>query len=528
MDTDGSDETFVTAGVEPDWQPIPINAYPRPAGASPLRVSLVTAYDECTAPNRTHGPPLGFDSCNPPTRTSDHLTVGTADSNGQVVRYEGHVRLNTIVGNPSTPGDQADVAIDFFSKGALTNALAHYTGELRAEVPLQITDKDNTPHPGGPGAATTQDFTFDVDATCAIVPDPSPHSECHTTTTADALIPGSIKEGRRSIWQLGQVVVYDGGPDGDTATRPATRCSPGRASSSRSRRVRLGSARAPRGRDDPPPARSARGGTDDRARAGARPAVVQARCAARRRARADRPAHRGSAAPRQVPDRRPRRRPSPGHAPADDREPAVGVARRGPRAAAAPERAAHPRRRPPPAVRRPAPVRHRRRDRGDRPARRVPRPAGRPGAARPGVHARRPRPRRPRAPCSGESVPARPAPRGRRREHLRRRGPVPRGHPSAPPGRPPAPRRDRAPARGHRRDPRARDRPAGRLDRRLPGLQRRARLDAGRVPDPSACGSAVHPLRPPGDEDGRRRAGDVRVPPLPAGPATAPAAHRPR
>ena len=145
MDTDGSDETFVTAGVEPDWQPIPINAYPRPAGATPLRVSLVTAYDECTAPNRTHGPPLDFDSCNPPTRTSDHLTVGTADSNGQVVRYEGHVRLNTIVGNPSTPGDQADVAIDFFSKGALTNALAHYTGELRAEVPLQITDKDNTP-----------------------------------------------------------------------------------------------------------------------------------------------------------------------------------------------------------------------------------------------------------------------------------------------------------------------------------------------------------------------------------------------
>ena len=123
--------------------------YPRPAGATPLRVSLVTAYDECTAPNRTHGPPLDSDSCNPPTRTSEHLTVGTADSNGQVVRYEGHVRLNTIVGNPSTPADEADVAIDFFSKGVLTNALANYTGELRAEVPLRITDKDNTPNPAG-------------------------------------------------------------------------------------------------------------------------------------------------------------------------------------------------------------------------------------------------------------------------------------------------------------------------------------------------------------------------------------------
>ena len=55
-----------------------------------------------------------------------------------------------------------------------------------------------------------------------MVPDPSPHSECHTTTTADALIPGAIKEGRRSIWRLGQVVVYDGGSDGDTATADNT------------------------------------------------------------------------------------------------------------------------------------------------------------------------------------------------------------------------------------------------------------------------------------------------------------------
>ena len=98
-------------------------------------------YDECTAPNRTHGPPLDSPSCNPPSRTSDHLTVGTADSNGQVVRYEGHVRLNTIVGNPAPPADEADVAIDFFSKGALTNGLANYTGELRAEVPQRMAER---------------------------------------------------------------------------------------------------------------------------------------------------------------------------------------------------------------------------------------------------------------------------------------------------------------------------------------------------------------------------------------------------
>jgi len=223
MSADGGPATVVTSpGRDPDWQPIPISAYPRPVGASPLHASLVTAYEECTAPNRTHGPPLDSPSCNPPSRSSDHLTVGTADSNGKVVRYESYLRLRAIVGNPGTPADEADVGIDFFSNGVLTNALDNYTGELRAEVALQITDKDNTPHPGGPGAATTQELTFDVDATCSVVSDPTPHSVCQTTTTADALIPGSIKEGRRSIWQLGQVLVYDGGPDGDTATADNT------------------------------------------------------------------------------------------------------------------------------------------------------------------------------------------------------------------------------------------------------------------------------------------------------------------
>ena len=147
---------------------------------------------------------------------------------------------------------------------------------------------------------------------------------------------------------------------------------------------------------------------------------------ARGRARAARPAHRGSAAARQVPDRRPRRRAAPGHAPAHDRQPAVG----------APGEDREPR--PHLRVRLTLDDGHRllfvdqRRFgtgvviEGPRRARRVPRPAGRPGAARPGVHARRARARRARPPRAGEGVPARPAPGGGRREHLRRRGAVSR------------------------------------------------------------------------------------------------------
>ena len=56
--------------------------HPRPTGATPVRVSLVPAYEPCTSPNRTHGPPLAFPSCSPPVQTSDFLTVGTPDANG--------------------------------------------------------------------------------------------------------------------------------------------------------------------------------------------------------------------------------------------------------------------------------------------------------------------------------------------------------------------------------------------------------------------------------------------------------------
>jgi hypothetical protein len=35
---------------------------------------------------------------------------------------------------------------------------------------------------------------------------------------ADSLVPGAVDEGRRGVWGLGQVKVYDGGADGAAAT----------------------------------------------------------------------------------------------------------------------------------------------------------------------------------------------------------------------------------------------------------------------------------------------------------------------
>ena len=89
----------------------------------------------------------------------------------------------------------------------------------RPRVTLRITDKDNTPTPSGPGAATTIEMPYSFTIPCTETPDDDfLGSACEVDTTADALVPGTIKEGKRAIWELGQVEVLDGGPDGDVDT----------------------------------------------------------------------------------------------------------------------------------------------------------------------------------------------------------------------------------------------------------------------------------------------------------------------
>jgi hypothetical protein len=198
----------------PDWQPIPINSYPRPKGATPFLTYLVPAYAECTTPNREHGPALSFGSCNPPTQTSNALTIGSADSNGKPTKSVSSVRFDTVVGNPSRPGDQDEVkitaqVIDVFTPAGLND----YAGELTAKTPLRITDKLNTPQPGGPGAGTVSDIPYEFTIPCAETADTTIGGACLLSTTADALAPGAVTEGKRSIWALGQVAVYDADDD---------------------------------------------------------------------------------------------------------------------------------------------------------------------------------------------------------------------------------------------------------------------------------------------------------------------------
>jgi hypothetical protein len=92
-----------------------------------------------------------------------------------------------------------------------------YTGELQAVLRLRITDRLSGA--GGNEPATTVDGPFRIRIPCNATPsDPGIGGHCAVNTTANAVLPGAVTSGARSIWQVGQVEVYDGGTDGIAAT----------------------------------------------------------------------------------------------------------------------------------------------------------------------------------------------------------------------------------------------------------------------------------------------------------------------
>ena len=229
VNSDGTGRTALTDDpgddTSPAWQPVdsptPVTGYPRPQGASPMRAALVPAYYECREPNRRHGPPLGSPSCSPPEPVSPAATVGTPDANGHQAQSVGAVRLSVVAGDPDTAADEADVTVSVQLSdvrcrepqfGCAGGALSDYIADLTAYLPLRITDRYN----GYANAreATLQDNELDLSVPCAATEDATVGATCSHVTTLEALIPGAVPEGRRSIWGLGEIRVEDAGQDG--------------------------------------------------------------------------------------------------------------------------------------------------------------------------------------------------------------------------------------------------------------------------------------------------------------------------
>ena len=196
----------------------------RPKGASPLRASLVPAYKQCTSPNRTHGAPLAFPSCNPPVQTSSFLTLGSPDANGAGANSTGYVLLRVKGTSPE------DVLIDSVitdvrckpggPAASCSNANAadgpDYSGQIQGNATIRISDHYNGPSLNE--AATVTDIPFPVNGQCSNTSLTNIGGQCDTHTTANAVVPGSVKDTQRAVVEIQQLQVFDGGSDGSVAT----------------------------------------------------------------------------------------------------------------------------------------------------------------------------------------------------------------------------------------------------------------------------------------------------------------------
>jgi hypothetical protein len=200
----------------------------RPKGASPLRASLVPSFKACATPNRTHGAPLAFPSCNPPVQSSNFLTVGTPDANGAGANSVGSILLKVKATSPedvlisSSITDvrcQAGTAASVCSSANAADG-PDYSGEVQGNATIRISDHYNGPNLNE--AATVVDIPFPVNGTCVNTTSTTIGGTCTTNTTANAVVPGSVKDTQRAVVEIGQLQVNDGGADGLVSTADNT------------------------------------------------------------------------------------------------------------------------------------------------------------------------------------------------------------------------------------------------------------------------------------------------------------------
>ena len=196
--------------------------YPRPKGATPLKASLVPAFTACVSPNRVHGPSLEVPSCNPPALTSSNLTIGSPDANGRQANMSGAVSFEVMLGNAATPADEADVG-----RRHQRHRRAPEPQPQRLHGPaLGVDHAADHGSPQRPHRERRSGRSRTCRSTSRSRVPRRPASTigatCSLSTTADAVLPGMVTEIKRTIWQIGDVRIFDGGPDGQASTQDNT------------------------------------------------------------------------------------------------------------------------------------------------------------------------------------------------------------------------------------------------------------------------------------------------------------------
>jgi hypothetical protein len=204
-----------TTDTNPDWQPI-TTAQVRPKGATPLYLPLTIAFRPCTNPNATHDPPLSLASCTPPHPRSPALTVGEPSVNGKGANFIGSIKVKAQASDASLNLSMSDVRCDIplvapYGSCAgrtsfVSGALSDYTGNLKLEFAIRITDRANA----GGAAGTLRDVTLALPGIpCSSTADATTGSTCAASTTFNAVVPGVISSGKRASWEFRGALVKD-------------------------------------------------------------------------------------------------------------------------------------------------------------------------------------------------------------------------------------------------------------------------------------------------------------------------------
>ena len=192
-----------------------VPGYPRPKGATPvLRASLVPAYQQCTAPNRTHGAALAFALLQPASAALGAAHGGHARRERRARPVERHAyapRRSSAIPTPRPTRRTSRSAVSI-TDVRRSSGLADYTGQLQASARDCGSPTGDNPAASGLPAATVQDDTFAWTVPCSATPDTAIGSTCSVTTSADARHARRGQGGHAlGLAARSQVQVFDGG-----------------------------------------------------------------------------------------------------------------------------------------------------------------------------------------------------------------------------------------------------------------------------------------------------------------------------
>jgi hypothetical protein len=132
----------------------------------------------------------------------------------------GSARYDVVIDNAGTPNvDESNVKVNVnVSDVRKKSDLTDYTGQLKETSTLRIIDRDNGPSEVG----VTQAIPLSYTVPCTGTTDTTVGSDCSLVTTANTVVPGTVKGNKRTIWNMGKIDVFDGGSDGVATTDPNT------------------------------------------------------------------------------------------------------------------------------------------------------------------------------------------------------------------------------------------------------------------------------------------------------------------